>query len=119
MDVGGSQEVATIIVPFSEGTINNLLLFMATGNRNFQTFEDLLDVGRVAMVMGLDTKNWKIVEQVRKDVMEDVDVLKYMEDEMEDVGVLKNIEDEMEDVGVLRTWKTQWKMWMYLRTWKT
>ena len=85
MDVGGSEEVATIIVPASEGTINNLLFFMATGNRDFQTFEELLDVGRVAMAMGVDTKNWEMVEQGGKDVMEDLGVINNRE-VLEDVG---------------------------------
>ena len=98
MDVGGSEEVATIIVPASEGTINNLLFFMATGNRDFQTFEDLLDVGRVAMAMGVDTKNWEMVEQGGKDVMVDASVLKNR-DVMEDVGVLKNRETTKQNIS--------------------
>ena len=120
MDVGGSEEVATIIVPASEGTINNLLFFMATGNREFQTFEDLLDVGRVAMAMGVDTKHWEMVEHGGKEVMEHLDVVTNREKtkhcisygHVAGITPTANIVDEEGQNGrKLKKWEEREKVW--------
>jgi len=61
-DMDSSDSSTTLFVPFSHKATTNLLTFLTTGTLQLHNLEDVLEVGRMARALGIDTSDWEMLQ---------------------------------------------------------
>ena len=61
-DLDPSDSTITLFVPFSHKETTNLLTFLTTGTLQLHNLEDVMEVGRMARALGIDTSDWEMLQ---------------------------------------------------------